>query len=1678
MKSPMGFIDTNTAIPKFSGIKKDDILLKHIFVTDDALQLNLDNPDTIWEFEAPQSNLIRYYGHSLRYLRPIIDEFDVSNDKNLFMFADSIVGSFLDFIEDKNERFWYNSEDHAIFIRSILLLECLRVFPQDWDKRLRIEQLFQKQILWMTTEKSWHKSNHGLMTDYGLLHMSVYFSDEKLQNNALKRIIRLLEFSFDEDGFCNENTPQYAQFNLTLYQAVINFCKHYGIETEAIGAINLGIAKGYKALAYLVKQDNSIPPIGDSGYASLAVGNSINESKYFRNANFAVLKDANLYLTLKSGWSSSTHKHADEGAIVLSYKNEDIFVDSGMFNYDYSNSKRLYVRSTAGHSSFFPIPFDELAVSEYLAKINQNAAIDYYSSDAYQAYLISHYAYDDEKSNVKRTIARNENEIIISDEYVLAKKAPMRQRFCLSPTATAQILSDNSFMRKIKISKGDFNVFLHVFSLNAKFNTEINSGIVSFRNNQVIENLLVDSIIESSAKGALHCCINLNFDASLFGKIIQMSYFQRFHEVQDDALAKARDLMRNRAVLQSGTTFDVTENIFNMASFDSAPRTNYLYLYSLQWLSPLIYAYEIDKNPEYLVKIDCIIGQFFKYLLKPSRSEHLIDHSIYVRSCVFIHALMVAPQDWAHRDSVVALLYAQGIWAYNDINHADNNHGIMTDFGLLHLSQLFGDYMFAGDWKKKAISRINDMLGRHFDIDGFNDENSMFYFRYNIDLYTIHIARFCAMYSIHDIEMLDKTLELSKKSFADILWFDGGYPPIGDSDVGINAGIPTNISRCFNEAGFAVIKGHGAYLSFKCGWSHTAHKHMDDASITLRYRDVDLICDSGRYNYDINHPIRQYCVSTDAHSGIYPYQSSSWTIKEYTSRISDAKITSFDETPTGTVAKCKYRFDRDSVYVTRTLMFGNTNKLTIIDTYSSNTPIRMRINFVLHPDTLTVGNSGDETVDYRLFKNGDTFMRIDTSSSDVRFNCYEDIGYYCPDYQVHHKTSVHSIVTDESYSGTIVTHILWGDDDENFAIKRNIETTEYRVKWSGVDVDGMQHDEKFGTRIHVLIDKGNLIADVTCDYKDSPLQFAYYLYKNNNQEPIQRVGYVNKNRHVFALKDKGVYSVKFFVKRQEDHYSHSDSFFSKSVVYNNQSHTAPHLTLVPPSKSRQLIITIDTEALPKRADSDFINRLIYGKIDGDVYGIGRFMDIADKFSVKLTFFLELAETDLYGDELIKVGKYIISRGHDLQLHMHPDMFEAAFLEENFKDSQNVSILNALQSKAVVARIMEQWHKITPNHPKAYRGGGYYIGMDMLNALCAAGVMLDLSYNSNRPQKLPQASPFIWANGVCEIPITIVPTGKWVGKELNFNSSYVFPQADTRTEFFTKANNLIDFLSNWYGHYGNDKIATLVMHSWSFQRGKKEPHYDNPVKYAPQWFEYLLDRLVKKIDIITASDVDTTTKKYSILDGFAFTNIQGCNICGNEEFAVFNSKFPRKCTKCSSLERTRTLCTLIDTLPCLLLDKKVLHISAANAETTVLKKYTALITSIDVRTECNADITGDICNMPQVADKSFDVVLANCVLNHVYDDSAACSEIYRVLNDSGKFIVWVMDSGRDETINHSDPTGWYGKDNFEKYNIGTFRNYGKSDFLNLLKKYFSDVAVYPIYDNPSGQLLTWYVCTKQ
>ncbi|WP_291448979.1 methyltransferase domain-containing protein [Desulfovibrio sp.] len=530
---------------------------------------------------------------------------------------------------------------------------------------------------------------------------------------------------------------------------------------------------------------------------------------------------------------------------------------------------------------------------------------------------------------------------------------------------------------------------------------------------------------------------------------------------------------------------------------------------------------------------------------------------------------------------------------------------------------------------------------------------------------------------------------------------------------------------------------------------------------------------------------------------------------------------------------------------------------------------------------------------------------------------------------------------------------------------------------------------------------------------------------------------------------------------------------------------------------KKILITVDIEAQPVRASGNHIERLCYGRFgDGQEFGIGKMFDIAEQTNTRLTCFLDYAEAYLYGDEFLNVGRYIKSRGHDLQLHLHPEFLtNTAFVGTGVTREDNMFLVNRSQAEFLIEFCVDTHEKLTGESPIAFRGGGYRYNGEILNALAKRGIRFNSSYNparSNQPFNIGPTKQFDYTCGITELPISCVANYMNSKRlyEYNFNSDIL------------KKGSTIDcihsheqYLNEYFLQYGDEAIAILVMHCWSFLNfNYATGTYDSADYEAADKFVKLLEMLNKKYTLVTASDlssipaihidhiVEYKFNKFAIEQNKLHDAIV-CDVCGAENDFLEDYNGPkRKCKLCGSLERQRTFAKLLKLgkeLPNLC-GKKILHISPSVGEKKVLSQFADVqIVTLDIREEITPDIVADICNMPQLIDGSFDIIIASHVLVHVYNLCSALSELARVLKDDGIFISYepsAPDALTEEIHDEEKITDHYGQGLYKKYKIGRFRNFGELD-LDVKFRLFFERSKYIVQDDATGMSIVWNIWSK-
>ncbi len=532
------------------------------------------------------------------------------------------------------------------------------------------------------------------------------------------------------------------------------------------------------------------------------------------------------------------------------------------------------------------------------------------------------------------------------------------------------------------------------------------------------------------------------------------------------------------------------------------------------------------------------------------------------------------------------------------------------------------------------------------------------------------------------------------------------------------------------------------------------------------------------------------------------------------------------------------------------------------------------------------------------------------------------------------------------------------------------------------------------------------------------------------------------------------------------------------------------------------MLSLDVEAQPARAPLDHIRRLIYGRLEGaPESGIGQIFDIAERHGVGMTCFLDYAEEYLYGDALLDVGRYILARGQDLQVHLHPEFIpRSEFDRRGIKHRIDMFEVGSEQAGFLIDIAVDAHLRVAKTAPLAFRGGGYRYGDEVLSELARQGFLFNSGYNpsrANQPFNIGASKQFRWANGPTELPIACVPNYKNTGRlfDYNFNADVLIK--GSVNDCLIKHEQ---YLKQYFGLFGDDAIAVMVMHSWSFLGLDESGHYSSVIPEAARKFDALLALLSQKYEVVTASslarggalvDVETTfkfekntmpTKKSEAPE--ASGDARQCDVCGASEDRIQDFNGPkRRCSVCGSLERQRAFAALFNSKewPLDLCNTRVLLISPSVSEKKLFGSREGVqLSTLDVREEVKPDIVADLCNMQNVASGSFDVIYACHVLSHVHDLPAALSEIFRVLSKDGIFISFEPSSSNSATRkikNVEEITAYYGREIYEKYKVGRFQNFGELDIDAIFSPHFARKK-YEATDRITGTSMIWNVWRKR
>jgi peptidoglycan/xylan/chitin deacetylase (PgdA/CDA1 family) len=191
--------------------------------------------------------------------------------------------------------------------------------------------------------------------------------------------------------------------------------------------------------------------------------------------------------------------------------------------------------------------------------------------------------------------------------------------------------------------------------------------------------------------------------------------------------------------------------------------------------------------------------------------------------------------------------------------------------------------------------------------------------------------------------------------------------------------------------------------------------------------------------------------------------------------------------------------------------------------------------------------------------------------------------------------------------------------------------------------------------------------------------------------------------------------------------------------------------------------TVDTEAgmrlMRVPIQDRAVDECVFGRFgDGGAYGVDLHMDLLEKYGFRGSFFLDILMEHQYGQAKVEEAVQAIqSRGHELQLHLHPSHLLAAPDPELRQLTSALWDDDADSFRRVMALAVDLFERRVGRPPVAYRSGGYNLCDAFLDVLPEFGISIDASlfaYKNCRvsPWMLTRTQPFR-VGRLLEIPVS-------------------------------------------------------------------------------------------------------------------------------------------------------------------------------------------------------------------------------------------------------------------------------------------------------------------------------------
>ena len=282
----------------------------------------------------------------------------------------------------ENEYLW---DQHAAALRAENILALLLVGAE--SNLLSIEdicsivvQLGKHGRYHASSANYLERENHGVFQDRSLLYLGLALGVDSWVELAKKRVAEQWTALFDKDMVGAENSFAYQRIDKNLFLDIAYIMNKYDLQQGVL--LEEAIERAEEFMGYALMPNGVCPPYGDTyrdDYSSCSYLNEDGALAYSSRKGlvgkapenlFAVYTNAGYYFgrefwqcdshqanfsdsawtMFRSGYTSITHRQADDNSMMYYINGQEVLTDSGVYNYMFRDPMRRYVRSALAHN--------------------------------------------------------------------------------------------------------------------------------------------------------------------------------------------------------------------------------------------------------------------------------------------------------------------------------------------------------------------------------------------------------------------------------------------------------------------------------------------------------------------------------------------------------------------------------------------------------------------------------------------------------------------------------------------------------------------------------------------------------------------------------------------------------------------------------------------------------------------------------------------------------------------------------------------------------------------------------------------------------------------------------------------------------------------------------------------------------------------------------------------------------------------------------------------------------------------------------------------------------------------------------------------------------------------------------------------------------------------------------